>query len=74
MVRTVQKVLPEDSALIIMLFNFRSAMNWTEDKDILLLKEMGGQGIFHYKAGSRERGAVGQVIASNLTATKICLK
>jgi len=33
-------------------------MNWTEDKDILLLKEMGGHGIFHYKAGSRERGAV----------------
>ena len=48
MVRTVQKVLPEDSALIFMLFNFRSAMNWTEDKDILLLKEMGGQGIFHF--------------------------
>lgn len=40
----------------------KSAMNWTEDKDILLLKEMGGQGIFHYKAGSRERGAVWQVI------------
>ena len=58
MVRTVQKVLHEDSALILMLFNFRSAMNWTEDKDILLLKEVGGQGIFHYKVGSRERGAV----------------
>ncbi|KAK2562518.1 hypothetical protein P5673_014186 [Acropora cervicornis] len=39
-------------------------MNCTEDKDILLLKEMVGQGIFHYKAGSRERGAVSQVIAS----------
>ena len=70
MVRTVQKVFPEDSALILMLFNFRSAMNWTEKKDILLLKEMGGQGIFHYKAGSRERGAVWQVIASNLNCHK----
>ena len=48
MVRTVQKVFPEDSALILMLFNFRSVMNWTEDKDILLLKEMGGRGIFHF--------------------------
>ena len=65
MVRAVQKVFPEDSALIPMLVNFISAMNWTEDKDILLLKEMGGQGIFHHKAGSREWGAVGQVIASN---------
>ena len=45
-------------------------MNWTEDKDILLLKEMGGQGIFHYKAGSRERGAVWQLIASNLNCRK----
>ena len=34
MVRTVQKVFPEDLALILMLFNFRPAMNWTEDKDI----------------------------------------
>ena len=74
MVRTVQKVFHEDSALILMLFNFRSAMNWTEGKDILLLKEMGGQGIFHYKADSRKRGAVWQVIAITLTATKICLK
>ena len=42
-------MFPEDSPLILMLFNFRSAMNWTEDKDILLLKEMGEQGIFHKK-------------------------
>ena len=70
MVRTVQEVLLEDSALIFMLINFRSAMNCTEDKDILLLKEMVGQGIFHYKAGSRERGAVSQVIASNLNCHK----
>lgn len=32
----------------------------------MLLKEMGGQGIFQYKSGSRERGAVWQVIAGNL--------
>ena len=64
MVKTVQKVFPEDSALILVLFNFRSSMNWTEDKDILLLKEMGGQGIFHYKTGSREQGT-GSCLASD---------
>ena len=31
--------------LMFNLLNFRSAMNWTEDKDILLLKEI--EGIFH---------------------------
>lgn len=53
-----------------MLLNFRSAMNWTEEKDVMLLKEMGGQGIFHYKAGSRERGTVWQVISNNLNCHK----
>ena len=67
----VRTLFPEDSALILMLFNFRSAMNWTEDKDILLLKEMGGQGIFHYKAGGRERGAVWRVIASNRASDRM---
>lgn len=56
----LQKEYPEDLSLIIMLLNFRSAMNRTEEKDISLLKEVGRQGIFHYKAGSRERGAVSQ--------------
>lgn len=32
----------EDLVLIFMLFNFRFVMNWIEDKDILLFKEMGG--------------------------------
>ncbi|XP_078382732.1 uncharacterized protein LOC144665364 [Oculina patagonica] len=50
--------------------NKKPGMNWTEEKDVMLLKEMGGQGIFHYKAGSRERGAVWQVIASNLNCHK----
>ena len=53
-----------------MLLNFRSAMYCSEEKDIMLLKEMGEQGIFQYKAGSRERGAVWQVIASNLNCHK----
>lgn len=70
MVTNVQNVFPEGSVLILMLLNFRSAMNWTEEKDIILVKEMGGQEIFHYKAGSRERGAVWQVIASNLNCHK----
>ena len=47
-------------------------MNWNEDKDILLLKEMGRQGIFHYKARSGE--PLGKWLLVTLTATQICLK
>ena len=43
---------------ILLLFIYRTVTNWTDEKDLLLLKEMGGQGIFEYKAGSRERGGV----------------
>ena len=44
----------------------RTAMTWAENKDIFLMREMGAEGIFQYKAGSRERGNVWQVIANNL--------
>ena len=54
------------SNFIPMLFTHRTVTNWTDEKDLLLLKEMGGQGIFEYKAGSPEKGGVWQVIASNL--------
>ena len=40
-------------------------MTWAEKKDPLLMREMGAPGIFHYKAGSRERGNVWQIIADN---------
>lgn len=48
------------------LFIHRTVTNWIGEKDLLLLKEMGGQGVFEYKAGSRERRGVWQVIASTL--------
>ena len=38
-------------------------MNWTESKDILLIRKMAAEGIFHYKAGSRERGNAWQSIS-----------
>lgn len=41
-----------------LLFIYRTVTNWTDEKDLLLLKEMGGQAIFEYKAGRRERGGV----------------
>ena len=41
-------------------------MNLTDEKNLLLLKEMGGQKIFEHKGGSRERGGVWQVIVSKL--------
>ena len=41
-------------------------MAWSERKDILLMREIGAQGVFDYKAGSRERGNAWQVVADNL--------
>ena len=45
-------------------------MSWTEEKDILLMREMAAQGIFQLKSGSRERGNVWQAIAKNLNGHK----
>ena len=39
-------------------------MTWAEKKDLLLMREMGAPGVFHYKTGSRERGNVWQIIAA----------
>ena len=41
-------------------------MTWAEKKDLLLMREMGAPGVFHYKTGSRERGNVWQIIADIL--------
>jgi len=41
-------------------------MFWNEPKDIFLLREMVSQDLFTHKTGSRERGAVWQLIATNL--------
>lgn len=43
-------------------------MNWSVTKDLQLMREMGAQGIFEHKCGSRERGNTWQVIATNLNA------
>ena len=45
-------------------------MSWTEEKDVLLMREMAAQGIFQFKSGSRERGTVWQAIAKNLNGHK----
>ena len=45
-------------------------MSWTEEKDILLMREMAAQGIFQFKSGSKERGNIWQAIASNLNGNK----
>ncbi|XP_027050950.1 putative uncharacterized protein DDB_G0274435, partial [Pocillopora damicornis] len=45
-------------------------MSWTEEKDVLLMREMAAQGIFQFKSGSRERGTVWQAITKNLNGHK----
>ena len=45
-------------------------MSWTEEKDVLLMREMAARGIFQFKSGSRERGTVWQAIAKNLNGHK----
>ena len=41
-------------------------MQWNEEKDILLMRDMAAVGIFQHKSGSQERGQVWQEIASAL--------
>ena len=43
-------------------------MQWSEIKDLLLLKEVAATGVFTYKQGSRERGNSWQLVAKNLNA------
>ena len=47
----------------------RSIMVWTEEKDVKLLRAVAAEGVFiNSRAGSRERGALWQVVASSLMA------
>ena len=41
-------------------------MKWTEEKDVMMMKEIVAQGVFQYKFGSRERGNVWNVVVQNL--------
>ena len=47
----------------------RSIMVWTQEKDVKLLRAVAAEGVFiNSRAGSRERGALWQVVASSLVA------
>ena len=47
----------------------RSIMVWTQEKDVKLLRAVAAEGVFiNSRAGSRERGASWQVVASSLVA------
>ena len=43
-------------------------MQWTDEKDILMFREIIGEGVFDYKSGSRERGTSRQNVAFTLNA------
>ena len=43
-------------------------MLWTDEKDILMFREIIGEGAFDYKSGSRERGTSWQNVAFTLNA------
>ena len=45
-------------------------MKWTEEKDVILLTAMAGEGVFQWKHGSRERGSAWDVVAKNLNCQK----
>lgn len=55
-------------------FIIRIVNSWTEEKDTLMMREMAAQGIFQFKAGSRERGKVWEVIAKNLNKNRDLFK
>lgn len=46
-------------------------MSWTEEKDLILLRQMTGFGIFEHRTGSRERGNVWQNIAMRLNGNEL---
>ena len=43
-------------------------MQWSDDKDLEMMKKMAANGIFSYKSGSRERGQLWQTIATHLNS------
>ena len=44
----------------------RSSMTWTEEKDLMMLREMAAEGVMHHKPKSRDRGSSWQKVADNL--------
>ena len=49
-------------------------MSWTEEKDILLMREMAAQGIFQFKTGSKAKEAIyGKQLPAISMAIKISL-
>lgn len=41
-------------------------MKWKEEKDVILLTTMAGEGVFEWKHGSRERGSAWDLKAGSL--------
>ena len=41
-------------------------MHWTTEKDVLMFREVIGEGVFNHKSGSRERGNAWQNVATSL--------
>ena len=49
------------------MIDIRSIMVWTKEKNVKLLRAVAAEGVFiNRKAGSRERGALWQAVASSL--------
>ena len=46
-------------------------MQWNEEKDLLLMRQMASFGVFKHKLGSRERGHVWQQMVTNLNGYPI---
>ena len=44
----------------------KSVMKWKEEKDVILLTTMAGEGVFEWKHGSRERGSAWDLKAGSL--------
>jgi len=46
------------------MFIFRATMHWTDETDVIVMREMAARGVFDYKSGSRERGNAWQEVAT----------
>ena len=56
--------------IFIVSYRKESAMKWTPEHDVELVKEMQAESPFDYRKGSREIGGVWKKIVSNLNAKK----
>ena len=41
-------------------------MHWNENNDIIMMRHVAAVGVFHHKAGSRERGQLLQTVMEQL--------